>query len=70
MVLLHGTSYFRASIVTDLAKRDGIDFVQLPAYRTDLNPVEECWRKLESALGNRYFESVEELTSTINTTLN
>jgi len=69
IVVLDGASYFQASAVTDLADRDGIEFVQLPAYRPDLNPVEECWRQLESALGNRYFESLNELTTTIDTTL-
>ena len=34
-----------------------------------INPVEECWRQLESALGNRYFESVTDLTKTINASL-
>jgi transposase len=70
IVVLDGASYFRASAVTDLAARDGLELVRLPAYRPDLNPVEECWRQLESALGNRYFESVNELTRTIDTALN
>lgn len=69
IVVLDGASYFRASAVTDLADRDGLAFVQLPAYRPDLNPVEECWRQLESALGNRYFDSVNELTRTIDEAL-
>lgn len=53
----------------DLAARDGLDFVRLPAYRPDLNPVEECWRQLDSALGNRYFESINDLTRRIDATL-
>ncbi len=69
IVGLHGASYFRASIVTNLAARDGLDFVRLPAYRPNLNPGEECWRQLESALGNRYIESVDELTRRIDTAL-
>lgn len=69
IVVLDGASYFRASAVTDLAARDGLDFVRLPAYGPDLNPVEECWRQLESTLGNRYFESMNELTQTIDTAL-
>ena len=69
IVILDGVSYFRASTVTDLADRDGIDFVRLPAYRPDLNPVEECWRLLESTLGNRYFESIDDLTSAIDASL-
>lgn len=69
IVVLEGASYFRASTVMDLGDRDGLDFVRLPAYRSDLNPVEEFWRQLESALGNRYFESVNELTTTIDPVL-
>jgi transposase len=69
IVLLNGASHFRASTVMDLAARDGLAFVRLPAYRLDLNPVEECWRQLESALGNRYFESMIDLTTTIDTAL-
>jgi transposase len=70
IVILDGASYFRASAVTDLAARDGLEFVWLPAYRSDLNPVGECWRLLESTLGNRYFESVNEVTRTIDMALN
>jgi transposase len=69
IVVLDGASHFRASAVTDLAARDGLDFVRLPAYRPDLNPVEECWRQLDSALGNRYFESIDDLTRRIDVTL-
>ena len=70
LIIVHdGASYFRASAVTDLAGRDDLDFVRLPAYRPDLNPVEECWRQLDSALGNRYFESVHHLTELIDATL-
>ena len=70
LIVVHdGASYFRASAVTDLAARDGLAFVRLPAYRPDLNPVEECWRQLDSALGNRYFESIDDLTKRIDKTL-
>jgi transposase len=70
IVVLDGASYFRAAAVTELADREGIEFVRLPAYRPDLNPVEECWRQLESSLGNRYFDSIDELSTTIDATLN
>jgi hypothetical protein len=70
IVVLDGASYFRAAAVTELADCEGIEFVRLPAYRPDLNPVEECRRQLESSLGNRYFDSIEELSTTIDPTLN
>ena len=69
IVVLDRASYFRALEVRALAERDDLELVRLPAYRPDLNPVEECWRQLESALGNRYFESLEDLTKTIDSSL-
>ncbi len=42
IVVLDGASYFQASAVTDLAARDDLAFVTLPAYSPELNPVEEC----------------------------
>jgi hypothetical protein len=34
-----------------------------------LNPVEECWRQLKDALGNRFFDSLDELTAAIDKAL-
>lgn len=59
----------RASAVTDLAAPDDLAFVALPAYSPGLNPVEECWRPLQSALSNRVFGSLAELTTAIDTAL-
>jgi transposase len=69
LVVLDGASYFRASAVTDLAARDDLEFVQLPAYSPELNPVEECWRQLKADLSNRLFESLEDLTTAIDNAL-
>jgi transposase len=69
IVVLDGASYFQASAVTDLAARDDLAFVTLPAYSPELNPVEECWRQLQSALSNRFFDSLDELTTAIDTAL-
>jgi transposase len=65
IIILDGAPYFRASAVTDLAARDDLEFVQLPAYTPELNPVEECWRQLKQTLSNRLFDSLDELTSAI-----
>ena len=65
IIVLDGAPYFRASAVTDLAARDDLEFVQLPAYTPELNPVEECWRQLKQTLSNRLFDSLDELTSAI-----
>lgn len=65
IVVLDGAPYFQSSKVTDLADRDDLEFVQLPPYSPDLNPVEECWRQLKKRLRNRFFESKEELETAI-----
>jgi hypothetical protein len=49
---LDGASYFRASTVTDLAARDDLEFVRLPAHSPELNPVEGCWRQVKENLSN------------------
>ncbi len=51
IVVLNGAPYFQASAVTDLAARDDLTFVTLPAYSLGLNPVEECWRQFQSDFG-------------------
>jgi transposase len=43
--------------------------VTLPAYSPELNPAEECWRQFQQALSNRFFESLTELTTAIDTAL-
>jgi transposase len=69
IVVLDGAPYFRASAVTDLAARDDLALVRFPAYSPELNPVEECWRQLKNALGNRFFDSLDELTAAIDKAL-
>ncbi len=69
IVVLDGAPYFRASAVTDLAARDDLALVRLPAYSPELNPVEECWRQLKNALGNRFFDSLNELNAAIDKAL-
>jgi len=67
--LLDGAPYFQTSGVTDLAARDDFAFVTFPAYSPELNPVEKCWRQLQEALRNRFFDSLKELTTAIGTAL-
>ncbi len=69
IVVLDGAPYFQASAVTDLAARDDLAFVTLSVYSPELNPVEECWRQLQTALSNRFFGSLTELTTAIDTAL-
>ena len=56
--MLDGAPYFQASAVTGLAIRGDLAFVTLPSYSLELNPVEECWRQLQAALNNSFFESL------------
>ena len=65
LVMLDRAPYFQASAVTDLAARDDLAFVTLPAYSPELNPVEECWRQLQADLSNRVFDSLNDLTTAI-----
>ena len=69
IVVLDGAPYFQASAVTDLAARDDLAFVTLPSYSPELNPVEECWRQLQAALSNHFFDSLDELTTPTDTAL-
>ena len=69
IVVLDGAPYFQASAVTDIAARDDLAFVTLPAYSPGLTPVEECWKQLQKALTNRFFDSLDELTTAIDTAL-
>jgi transposase len=69
IVVRDGAPYFRASAVTDLAARDDLALVRFPAYSPELNPVEECWRQLKDALGNRFLDSLDELTAAIDKAL-
>ena len=38
-----------------------IELCYLPGGSPELNPVEECWRQLNQALGNRLFDTLDEL---------
>lgn len=44
LIIVHDEApYFQSSTVTELAERDDIEFVRLPPYPPDLNPIENCW---------------------------
>jgi hypothetical protein len=63
------TADFRVSAPTVHQARDGLAFARLAAYRPYLDPVEACWNQLDSALRDRCFESITDLTSRISATL-
>ena len=67
--MLDGGPNIQALAVTDLAEHKPISFVRLSAYSPELNPVEERWRELKTALGNRLFTSLDDLKHAINKSL-
>ena len=54
-------SYFTANAVQEFVEDTPIELCYLPRGSPELNPAEECWRKLNQALGNRLFEDLDEL---------
>jgi len=60
-VVLDNASYFTANKVQDFVKDTPIELCYLPRGSPELNPTEECWRRLNQALGNRLFETLTEL---------
>ena len=69
IVVLDGAPYFRASAVTGRQVRDDLALVRLPTYSPELYPVEECWRQLKNALGNRFLNSLDGLNAAIDKAL-
>jgi transposase len=68
-VLLDNASYFKSQKVRDFVEETAIEITYFPRGSPDLNPVEECWRQLKRALGNRFFESLNELRPAVRTAL-
>jgi transposase len=64
-VVLDKGSYFTAKKVKQFAENSKIELLYLPTGMAKLNPTEECWRQLRSALGNSYFGEIDELRSGI-----
>jgi len=60
-VVLDNASYFTAKKVQEFVEDTPIELCYLPRGSPELNPTEECWRKLNQVLGNRLFEDLDEL---------
>ena len=60
-VVLDNASYFTANAVQEFVEDTPIELCYLPRGSPELNPTEECWRKLNRALGNRLFENLDKL---------
>jgi transposase len=68
-VVLDNASYFTANEVQKYVDDTPIELCYLPRGSPELNPAEECWRQLDQALGNRLFETLDELRDAALTTL-
>jgi len=60
-VILDNASYFTANKVQEFAEGTPIELCYLPRGSAPVNRVEECWRRLNQALGNRLFNTLDEL---------
>lgn len=60
-VILDNATYFTSRKVTEFVENSAIKVTYLPTGSPDMNPMEECWRQVKRALGNRFFQSIEEL---------
>lgn len=67
VVLLDQATYFTATAVKDFVADEPLELVYFPTGSPDLNPTEEHWRQLKKALGNRYFGTLDEIRSALDT---
>lgn len=63
-VVLDNVSYFRANNVQELVEGTPIELCYLLRGSAPVNPAEEYWRKLNQALSNRLFDTLDELRDT------
>lgn len=60
-VVLDNASYFTANAVQEFVEDTPIELCYLPRGSPELNPAEDCWKKLNQALGNRLFDTLDDL---------
>lgn len=60
-VVLDNASYFTANAVREFVAETSIKLCYLPRGSPELNPTEECWRRLNRSLGNRLFQTLDDL---------
>ncbi|WP_234403471.1 IS630 family transposase [Halarchaeum acidiphilum] len=69
-VVLDNASYFRANAVQEFVEDTPIELCYLPRDSPELNPAEECWRQLDQELGNRLFDTLDDLRDAALSALN
>ena len=60
-MVLDNPSYFTAIAVQEYVEETTIELCYPPRSTPDLNATEECWQQLSRVLGNRLFDSLDEL---------
>ena len=59
-LILDNASYNKSSLIRDLSKELEIKILYLPAYSSNLNPIERLWKFMKKrVMANRYFPDVE-----------
>jgi hypothetical protein len=69
-VVLDNASYFTANAVQEFVEDTPIELCYLPRGSPELNPAEECWRQLDQELGNRLFDTLDDLRDAALSALN
>ena len=69
VVVLDTGSYFTANKVRESVEGTERELLYLPTGMAKLDPIEECWRQLRTALGNGYSGSLDELRAGIRSAL-
>lgn len=60
-VVSDNASYFTANAAQEFDEGTSIELCYFPRSSPKLNPVEECWRRLNQALGDRQFDTLKEI---------
>jgi transposase len=68
-VLLDTASCFTSRNVRNVVEEPAVELPWFPRGSPDLNPVGECWHQLKRTLGDRLFESLDELRPAVRTAL-
>ena len=60
-VVLDNATYFTSKAVQEHVDNTAIELCYLPRGTPELNGTEECWRQLNQVLGNRLFDTIDDL---------
>jgi hypothetical protein len=69
-VVLDNASYFTANAVQEFVEDTPIELCYLPRGSALVTPAEECWRQLDQELGNRLFDTLNDLRDAALSALN